>query len=99
MALGLGTRAELLARLLALGHRLVGHIDQRLGDLGLQPQLEAQLHVLLDFVQARFDRIEELILGQCGMWTLLRKVKGKVKLWAQTKSSLVPQISSKVRPN
>lgn len=72
MAGGLRTRAELLARLLALGHRLVWNVDQCLGDLGLQLKLEAQLHVLLDFVQARFDRIEELILGQCGMWTLLR---------------------------
>lgn len=73
MAFGLRTRAEFLACLLALGNGLVRHIDQRLRNLRLQLQFESQLHVLLDFLQARFDSIKELILGQCGMWTLLKE--------------------------
>lgn len=39
--------------------------------LRLQSQANAQFPVLFDLVQARLDGIEELVLGQCGMRTLL----------------------------
>lgn len=87
MVFGLRTRAELLACLLALGHCLVRHIDQRLRDLRLQLQFDTQLQILLDFLQARFDSIKELILGQCGMWTLLKKRERKREVLLISKSS------------
>lgn len=40
--------------------------------LTLQSKADAQFLVLLDFVQPRFDGIEEFVLGQCGMWSFLQ---------------------------
>lgn len=63
--------------------------------LRLQSKANAQFLILLDFVQTRFDGIEELIFGQCWMRSFLQKISKRKIVCFNLRGALLFQTRSK----